>query len=94
MSPYGAYLAGRVAHIRKDFDNASAYYKIAYQNNQDNPELINKLFLLLTSKGKIDEAVSYAEKIIKTNQKNNPRILCGGRKLFDLSFHVDTLARG
>ena len=71
MSPYGAYLAGRVAHIRKDFDNASAYYKIAYQNNQDNPELINKLFLLLTSKGKIDEAVAYAEKIIKTNQKNN-----------------------
>ena len=28
-------------------------------------------FLLLTSKGKIDEAVAYAEKIIKTNQKNN-----------------------
>ncbi len=71
ITPYGAYLAGRVAHIRKDFDNASTYYKIAYQSNQDNPELINKLFLLLTSKGKIDEAVTYAEKALKANTKNN-----------------------
>ena len=71
ISPYGAYLAGRVAHIRKDFDNASTYYQIAYQNNQDNPELINKLFLLLTSRGKVDEAVAYAEKNLKINTKNN-----------------------
>ena len=71
ITPYGAYLAGRVAHIRKDFDNASTYYKIAYQNNQDNPELINKLFLLLTSKGNIDEAVSYAKKTLQENSKNN-----------------------
>ena len=42
---YGAYLAGRIAHIRKDFDNASYYYKIAYQKDQNNPELINKLYL-------------------------------------------------
>ena len=35
ITPYGAYLAGRVAHIRKDFDNASHYYKIAYQNDKN-----------------------------------------------------------
>lgn len=68
---YGAYLAGRVAHIRKDFDNASLYYQIAYDKDKDNPELINKLYLLLTSSGKIDEAVTYAQKSIEKGTKNN-----------------------
>ena len=30
INAYGAYLAGRVAHIRKDFDQAADYYKLAY----------------------------------------------------------------
>lgn len=70
-NPYGAYLAGRVAHIRKDFDKASLYYQIAYNQDKNNPELINKLYLLLTSNGKVDEAVTYAQRAIETNAKNN-----------------------
>ena len=71
ITSYGAYLAGRVAHLRKDFTNASYYYQIAYNNDKNNHELINKLYLLLTSSGKIDEAVSFARQAIDLNTKNN-----------------------
>ena len=70
-SPYGAYLAGRIAHIRKDFDKASYFYQIAYEKDNNNPELINKLYLLLTSNGKIDEAIIYAQKALELNSGNN-----------------------
>ncbi len=68
---YGAYLAGRVAHLRKDFDNAATFYKQAQNLDADNQELNNKLYLLFASNGKIDEAVNYAQQAIKDNTKNN-----------------------
>ena len=67
---YGAYLAGRVAHIRKDFDHATDYYKIAYTQDPQNVELLNNLYLLLASKGRIDEAAHYAAKAIELNTDN------------------------
>lgn len=67
---YGAYLAGRVAHIRKDFDHATDYYKIAYTQDPQNVELLNNLYLLLASKGRIDEAAHYATKAIELNTDN------------------------
>ena len=67
---YGAYLAGRVAHIRKDFDHAADYYKIAYEKDSTNPELIDRLYLLLASKGRIDEASGYAQKAIALKTTN------------------------
>ncbi len=67
---YGAYLAGRVAHIRKDFDHATDYYKIAYTQDPQNVELLNNLYLLLASKGRIDEAAHYASKAIELNTDN------------------------
>lgn len=70
-SSYGAYLAGRIAHIRKDFDKASYFYQIAYEKDNKNPELINKLYLLLTSNGKIDDAIVYAQKALEMNSDNN-----------------------
>lgn len=68
---YGAYLAGRVAHIRKDFDNASNYYIHSLKTNPDNKELVNSLYLLLVSQGRIDEAASYANQYIKNGNKDN-----------------------
>ena len=68
---YGSYLAGRVAHIRKDFGNAADYYELAYSYNKDNPELLDKLYLLLTSQGRIDEAAYYADLAIKAKSNNN-----------------------
>ncbi|MBQ9732356.1 MAG: tetratricopeptide repeat protein [Alphaproteobacteria bacterium] len=68
---YGAYLAGRVAHIRKDFDKASDYYINSLSQDSDNKELINNLYLLLVSQIRIDEAAIYAEKNILNGNKDN-----------------------
>lgn len=67
---YGAYLAGRIAHIRKDFDNAADYYKIAYAENPENKALIDRLYLLLASKGHIDEAAGFAQKAVDNKTSN------------------------
>ena len=68
---YGAYLAGRVAHIRKDFKAAASYYKSAYVQDETNPQLIDRLYLLLASQGNIDEAAVYAQKAIDLKTSNN-----------------------
>lgn len=67
---YGAYLAGRIAHLRKDFDTATEYYKIAYAENPENTDLINRLYLLLTSKGHISDAAKYAQKAVDLKTSN------------------------
>ena len=67
---YGAYLAGRVAHIRKDFGHAADYYKIAYSQDPVNIDLLDKLYLLLASKGRIDEAAEYARKAVELKTTN------------------------
>ncbi len=66
----GAYLSARIAHIRKDFDNATDYYKIALADNQDNKTITNQLYLLLASQGRINEAAVYAEKMLRNNPNN------------------------
>lgn len=68
---YGAYVAGRVAHLRKDFNAAADYYMQALQIDPDNPELMGRVYLILTSQGRIDEAAKYAEVSLKNGDKNN-----------------------
>jgi tetratricopeptide (TPR) repeat protein len=72
---YGAYLAGRVAHIRKDFDSAADYYKLAVQKDPTNVALLTRLYLLLTSKGRIDEAADYAKQVIALKKGNDFALL-------------------
>ena len=66
----GAYLAGRVAHIRRDFDNAANYYEMAMNNGVENKIMLNQLYLLLASQGRIDEAAEYAQKAIDEGSAN------------------------
>ncbi|MBE6452508.1 MAG: tetratricopeptide repeat protein [Alphaproteobacteria bacterium] len=68
---YGSYLAGRVAHLRKDFDNASDYYIKSLDQDPDNKELISSLYLLLVSQSRIDEAAIYAQKHLKNSPNDN-----------------------
>lgn len=70
MTNSGAYLSGRVAHIRKDFDKAADYYKLIMDNNVDNPSILNQLYLLLSSQGRIDEAAEYAQQAIDKGTEN------------------------
>ena len=68
---YGAYLAGRVAHLRKDFNNASDYYIEALKKDPNNKELVSQLYLLLVSKIRVDEAAKYAQTHIDNGNEDN-----------------------
>ncbi len=68
---YGSYLAGRVAHLRRDFNKASDYYIEALKIDPNNPELVSRLYLLLVSKGRIDEAAVYAQKAWDNGDRNS-----------------------
>ena len=68
---YGSYLAGRVAHLRRDFNTASNYYMEALKLDPQNKELAGKIYLLLVSKGRIDEAAQYAQIYIDSGNEDN-----------------------
>ncbi len=68
---YGAYLAGRVAHLRKDFNNASDYYIETLKKDPNNKALISQLYLLLVSKMRVDEAAKYAQMHINNENTDN-----------------------
>ena len=64
-SKYGAYLAGRVAHLRQDFENASEYYKIVVDKDTSNKQVNRTLYVILSSLGQISQATPYANKEIE-----------------------------
>lgn len=68
---YGAYLAGRVAHLRKNFNVAADYYIEALNENPDNRELLGRVYVILASKGRISEAAKYAKISLEKGDKNN-----------------------
>ena len=68
---YGAYMAGRVAHLRKNFDKAADYYIEAIKNNPNNSSLISSVYLLLVSEGRVEEAAKYAKIAQNQGDKNN-----------------------
>ena len=67
-SIYGNYLAGRVAHMRQDFENAAEYYKLALEKDKDNARLNRTLYVILTSLGEIDTAGPYALKELQNEE--------------------------
>ena len=69
QSLYGTYLAGRVAHLRQDFEAAADYYRLALEKDKDNVSLNRTLYVILTSLGHIDQAVPYARKEIETENR-------------------------
>lgn len=70
-SAYGAYLAGRLAHIRQDYSTAADYYIKAINLGAHSPEILGRTYLLLTSEGRISEAAVYAQKALKDGDKSN-----------------------
>ena len=59
-SAYGNYLAGRVAHIRQDYNNASYYYAKSIERGLKNKDLLGKTYIILASLGDVDKSVKYA----------------------------------
>lgn len=68
---YGAYLAGRVAHLRKNFNVAADYYIKALNEDPENQDLLSRVYVILASKGRIAEAARYAEISLQKGDKNN-----------------------
>ena len=69
--PYGAYLAGRVAHLRKDFNSAADYYILSLQEDPENQDLLSRVYIILASKGRIEEAAQYAQISLRNGDTNN-----------------------
>ncbi len=59
----GAYLAGRVAHIRKDFGNAAKYYAKTVDMDSENKQLLSQLYIIYTSNGDLQNASKYAKRL-------------------------------
>lgn len=96
VNAYGAYLAGRIAHIRKDFNRAADYYKVAYTKDPANTELIDSLYLLLTSEGRVDEACEYAQKAVDAKTTNSfAYMLLAAKQMHDGAYadSIKTLQR-
>lgn len=68
---YGAYLAGRVAHLRKNFNAAADYYSVAADRDPDNEALLSSIYVILASKGRVKEAAEYAQISLDKGDKNN-----------------------
>ena len=59
----GAYLAGRAAEFDNDLESAISYYERAIAFEPDNVDLQQTLLLALVSRGRMEEALTYAEKL-------------------------------
>ena len=64
----GAYLAARHAGQMRDAQSAAAFYRAALKLDPTNQELRDRAFLSLLVGGDIDEAVSFAERILRTDK--------------------------
>ncbi len=69
-SLYGAVLAAHVAHIRHDYEDAAAYYKIVLEKSPQNKNVANAVSNIMLYLGKFDEAAVYAEESIKGGNKS------------------------
>ena len=67
---YGTYLAGRVAHIRHELNKASDYYIMASQKAPQDQMLPSQLYVMLTSQGRVDEAVKFADQALQYNDRS------------------------
>lgn len=74
-SLYGNYLAGRIAHMRQDFINATEYYKLALEKDPDNNKLNRTIYVILTSLGQIDAAAPYAQKELQNEETGGKKEL-------------------
>ncbi len=76
----GSYLAGRSATKLRDNALASGYFTEALKADADNPQLVEKVFLLELSAGNMTSAEEYATRVLGFNsQQRMARIVLGLR---------------
>lgn len=81
-SASGSYLAARHAGIERDATAAAAYYRAAIRRDPKNTELIDRAFLSLLIGGDVEESVSLADRILKSDKNDKvARLVTGVRGL-------------
>jgi tetratricopeptide (TPR) repeat protein len=67
LTAAGSYLAARHAGLERDALAAAAYYRSALKRDPKNGELLDRAFLSLLVGGNVDEAVQFAERVVKAD---------------------------
>jgi tetratricopeptide (TPR) repeat protein len=70
QTPSGAYLAGRVAHMRQDLDKAALFYSQAVDLGVEQPDVLGRAYLLSALGGDVDRAHKYAKQAQESGDKN------------------------
>jgi tetratricopeptide (TPR) repeat protein len=87
MSAAGSYLAARHAGQMRDALAAAAFYREALRHDPKNQDLRDRAFLSLLVGGNIDEAVVFADSIVKTDKSDRvARLVQGVHALKDKHF--------
>jgi tetratricopeptide (TPR) repeat protein len=72
ISTSGSYLAARHAGVQRDAGAAAAYYRAALRSDPKNSELLQRAFLSVLAEGDVEEAVRFADQVLR--QDKNDRI--------------------
>ena len=76
----GSYLAARHAGQQREAGAAAAYYRAALKHDPKNSVLLDRAFLSLLVDGDIEEAVRYADRILKADKNDRiARLVVGVR---------------
>ena len=67
LTASGSYLAARHAGQMRDAQAAAAYYRAALKHDPKNAELRDRTFLSLLVGGEVEEAVTFAERIVRND---------------------------
>jgi tetratricopeptide (TPR) repeat protein len=82
ISAAGNYLAARHAGQQRDARTAASYYRATLRHDPKNGELLDRTFLSLLIAGEINDAVQYADRILKTDKTDKvARLVVGVRSL-------------
>jgi len=82
MTASGSYLAARHAGQERDATAAAAYYLAALRHDPKNAELLDRAFLSMLVGGEIDEAVTFAPRILDTDKEDKvSRLVLGVREI-------------
>ncbi len=82
MTAAGSYLAARYAGQQRDAAAAAAFYRAALRRDPKNAELLDRTFLSLLVGGEVEEAVTYASRVLDSDKNDKvSRLVLGVREI-------------
>ena len=70
LSASGSYLAARHAGTQRDAGAAAAYYRAALRGDPKNYDLLERAFLSVLAEGDVEEAVRFAERMLRHDRND------------------------